>query len=211
MLSRTRVPVADARTPLLRHLARRRQRQPDYTLASDGVHIHGFAHGFLARALLEKMGLGPSRPAVAVEPGVNFSVAPPIPFDPAWQGEWGGEETIRRVWTTAKVVFSDAVDVIYRIRESGKPIATVHGSVLRTGFDLSQVSAWSGNRRAPSVLTAVVGRQRLLRDAWLFRTGHERPGMPTGKPIRSALREVSEISARIAVEIVGPELGIERA
>ncbi len=211
MLSRKHIPVADARTPLLRHLARRRRRQPDYTLASDGVHIHAFAHGFLARALLEKMGVKPSRSPLVIESEGKFTVAPPVPFDPAWTREWDGEEAIRRAWTAAPLVFPTALECNYRIREAGKPIATVHGNVLRIGFDLSQVAAWSGHRRSAAVFSAVVGRQRLLRDAWLFRTGHERPGMPTGKPIRSALREASEFTARITADVLGSELEIERA
>lgn len=43
--------------------------------------------------------------------------------------------------------------------------------------------------RARAVLRLVQTRQRLLKDAWLTQTGHQRPGMTRGKPVEDATRE----------------------
>ncbi|MGE3311830.1 MAG: GDSL-type esterase/lipase family protein [Limisphaerales bacterium] len=58
--------------------------------------------------------------------------------------------------------------------------------------------AWLGEvPRGAEVLALVQRRQRVLKDAWLTRAGHRRPGMNTGKPFPEAQREAAEIGARL--------------
>lgn len=197
--------VADSRTPLLRHLERRRRREPDYVLAGDGVHIHSFAHGFVARALLETLGLGPDRPPVLVDGPGAVHVAPPFPIDPATPpADLSGEDWVRR-WSRVVVSFPDARDVRYRLRAGSTVLAIVDGARLRAGLDLSTLPLWSGPSRAARLFPKVVQRQRLLRDSWLFRTGHERPGMPTGKPIRQAIADAQALGVEIERLVHGPD------
>ena len=211
LLGRRGSLVADARGPLLRHLAARRQSHPDYALASDGVHIHSYAHGFIARALLSTMGFGPKRPPAAATGEGAIRMPPPMPMDPAWESAELAVDDWPRKWGSVPLSYANAGNGRYRLRENGTLLATVDGARLRGGVDLAMLNAWSGHKRASAVHRMVVERQRLLRDAWLFRTGHERPGMPAGKPIRTALREASEWTDRIAAEVAGPVLEIERA
>jgi lysophospholipase L1-like esterase len=56
--------------------------------------------------------------------------------------------------------------------------------------------AWlASHPQAHDVLRLVQKRQRLLKDAWLTRTGHQRPGMNPGKPFDDASREAAAIDA----------------
>jgi len=50
--------VVDARTPTIEHLRWRRQAEPQYTLAADGVHTNAAGQWLIARAVLEKIGCG---------------------------------------------------------------------------------------------------------------------------------------------------------
>ncbi len=43
----------------------------------------------------------------------------------------------------------------------------------------------------------VVTRQNLLRDAWLTKTGHKRPGIKPGLPLPEAEAKAKEINAKI--------------
>jgi len=51
--------------------------------------------------------------------------------------------------------------------------------------------------RAGELLGLVKQRQDLLRDAWLTRIGHKRPGMNPGRPFDEALAEAAAVSGRI--------------
>ncbi len=51
--------------------------------------------------------------------------------------------------------------------------------------------------RAAEVLKLVQQRQRLMKDAWLTATGHQRPGMSRGKPLEEARREAAALDTRI--------------
>lgn len=46
---------------------------------------------------------------------------------------------------------------------------------------------------APEVLDLVQRRQHLLRDAWLSEVGHERPGLPPGRPLAEAERDAAAL------------------
>ena len=47
--------------------------------------------------------------------------------------------------------------------------------------------------RGPAVLKRVQQQQRLLKDAWLTETGHQRPGMKKGLPMAEAERQAAEL------------------
>ncbi len=62
-------------------------------------------------------------------------------------------------------------------------------ALVADSFDLATL----GEPTAAEVLRLVQQRQRLLRDAWLSEVGHQRPGLPLGKPLAEAEREASEL------------------
>lgn len=114
--------VIDVHGPMARYLAERRQEDPGFRLAGDGVHPNAQGHWLMAREILRHLGAA----ADVVEDETP-----------------GG------------------------LRRSDRRSDDVHGRVQR--------------------------RQRLLRDAWLTRTGHQRPGMAAGVPLDEAQRQAAEM------------------
>ncbi len=62
-------------------------------------------------------------------------------------------------------------------------------ALVADSFDLATL----GEPRAAEALGLVQRRQRVLRDAWLSEVGHQRSGLPLGKPLAEAEREASEL------------------
>jgi len=62
--------------------------------------------------------------------------------------------------------------------------------------DGDQVIAASPNGK--EILALVFQRQNVLRDAWLSKAGHKRPGVKSGLPIEEAEAKAKEINAKIA-------------
>lgn len=50
---------------------------------------------------------------------------------------------------------------------------------------------------ADTILTLVEKRQAIMKDAWLTQTGHKRPGMHIGLPMKEALQKAKEIDQQI--------------
>ncbi len=64
--------------------------------------------------------------------------------------------------------------------------------------------------RAGELINLVQQRQRLLKDAWLTETGHQRPGVNKGLPLAEAQSKAAELSARIEA-LVAPFPGRKSA
>jgi len=47
------------------------------------------------------------------------------------------------------------------------------------------------------ILDLIQRRQRLMRDAWLSQTGHQRPGLPTGLPLPTARAQAAKLDAEL--------------
>lgn len=58
-------------------------------------------------------------------------------------------------------------------------------------------SAMSAFTNGEAVLKLVEERQAMMKDTWLTKTGHERPGMKTGLPIKEAKKKAAEIEGQI--------------
>lgn len=106
--------VVDVHGPIRRYVRMKRETDPDFILATDGVHLNPEGHAIMTRAILEACGF--------------------------------------------------------------------------------EASTW---QVPEDLLGAVHERQRLLRDAWLSETGHQRPGMQKGLPLPEALDKAALLEARI--------------
>lgn len=58
-------------------------------------------------------------------------------------------------------------------------------------------SAMSSLTNGEAVLKLVEERQAIMKDTWLTETGHERPGMKTGLPMKEAKKKAAEIETQI--------------
>jgi hypothetical protein len=63
--------VADVRTPVLEHLAARREEEADFALSGDGIHLDDEGHRVIAAALLRALGLAESTDEIE-EPDPEF-------------------------------------------------------------------------------------------------------------------------------------------
>jgi hypothetical protein len=55
----------------------------------------------------------------------------------------------------------------------------------------------AGKPHGLAVLNLVQKKQRILKDAWLTTTGHKRPGMNQGLPLKDAQQQAYELDAQI--------------
>jgi hypothetical protein len=51
--------------------------------------------------------------------------------------------------------------------------------------------------RGSEILSLIQQRQRIMKDAWLTETGHQRPGMKKGLPLAEAQVQAAELDARL--------------
>lgn len=114
--------VLDVHGPMARELAARREKNPAFTFAKDGVHPDRLGHAVIARAILAGWNL----PTPAADAPLVWAAAP--------------ETELQRL--------------------------------IRT-------------------------RRKLLSDAWLTATRHQRPGMAEGLPLDEAERQAAELDAKI--------------
>jgi lysophospholipase L1-like esterase len=117
--------VVDLHGPMNRYLAERRQREPDFFLAGDGVHCGETGHWIIAQQILTHFGA--EDVATADDPLTMLAIHP-------------------------------------------------HGR---------------------EILKLVQKKQRLLKDAWLTDTGHQRPGMNKGLPLAEAQEKAAELEEQI--------------
>jgi lysophospholipase L1-like esterase len=101
-------------------------------------------------------------------------------------------------------------DPNFRLADDGVHInMTGHWLIAREilthwGVPARELSAAAGpepvlkaNPHGPEVLDLVRRKQRLLKDAWLTATGHTRPGMSKGLPLKEAERKAGELDAEV--------------
>ncbi len=116
----------DTHTPLRNFLASQRQADPQFTLATDGVHLNEQGHWLIAREVI--------RTWVNSEVDVNAN---------DWQG--------------AFAMLANHSEVLAKIKR----------------------------------------RQQILRDAWLTKTGHKRPGLPAGLQLDEAESQAAALDVEI--------------
>jgi lysophospholipase L1-like esterase len=56
----------------------------------------------------------------------------------------------------------------------------------------------AASKNGKEILALIITRQNLLRDAWLTKTGHKRPGIKPGLPLEEAEAKAKELNAKIA-------------
>jgi len=117
--------VVDLHGPMNRYLTERRQREPGFFLASDGVHCDETGHWIIARQIL--LHLGARDVAKAEDPQAMLAVHP----------------------------------------------------------------------RGGQILKLVQEKQRLMKDAWLTDTDHQRPGMKKGLPLAEAQAKTAGLEEQI--------------
>ncbi len=206
--------VHDVHGPMLQALAARRSQNPEFTFAKDGVHADANGHWVMAQALLQGWKLGPDVESASVnfsqrrillgrltdlqvwKDACSFSWGTTLrlPYDPKWDATTLAtvSSLVRR---EVKVLSLPAGD--FQIKVDGAELLKQSHKVLHQGFDLLQQNKSTLHGRGAELLKLVSQRRKLLSDAWLTQTGHQRPGMAKGLPVAEAEAKAAELARQI--------------
>jgi lysophospholipase L1-like esterase len=213
-------PVIDIHFPMNDYLKQRRRGNPEFVLASDGVHLDDTGHWLIAQALLHGLripvydsgavvdlkagksgGMGDTREFHKLEGEVSFvwSTRPPMP----WPG-FGMEFTFHktRMFFPAQgqshlLIARNGQAPTYRLFEKEELLATLSREDLARGLDTRGFDRLITTDRGRTILHLTHTRNRILSDAWLTFVGHERPGMAKGLPIDEAKARAASVDRQI--------------
>jgi lysophospholipase L1-like esterase len=215
--------VVDVHSAMNRHLAARRQREPGFTFARDGIHPDSFGHWLIAEQILLALGMPAEVDGAIVETGMlrtsrghvtelvrkqdsvsfTWTTLQPMPTNPQWDRQSVQLERITDRFNRQRLAISGLSAPRYQLFGGDTLLGTFTGEELGRGVDVLSLPNFPTNRRSADVLKLVHQRQRLLCDAWLTEVGHARPGMSKGVPLDEAKRQAAGLENRIR-ELAAP-------
>ena len=209
--------VADVHGPMARHLAERRKAAPDFKFAGDGVHANATGHWLMAQAVLEAWHMPAEVDAAVIDAaapkvvrgnvtglkadaaGIRFDwlTRRPMPMDPAWDAESLRLERAADRFNRHRLTVTGAPAARYQLCEGETLLGTVSREELAAGLDLLRYPQLSTHSGGPELLKLIRKRGRILCDAYLTDTGHQRPGMAKGLPLAEAESQAAELDQSI--------------
>ncbi len=221
--------VIDIHTAMKSTLAARRQTQPEFRYAGDGVHPNDEGHWVMAQEVLSGLGvstvsaravvdfaegrvvqIGQVSQIVKTNGGIELTwhTAPPMPLEASRVIRAYPDRTV----TSPGFVFEHALLLRnapagqFEFQADGKRMGIV--SLKDQPIPTRRYPEFETTRRAREILRLVGERQRVLRDAWLTETGHQRPGLDKGLPLAEAQargadlgRQIDDLNRETAVRI----------
>jgi lysophospholipase L1-like esterase len=211
------IPVADPHRETARFLESMRRKEPEFTLAGDGVHPTPSGHALVAIALLELIGvprdvdaaqidarkLQASQgqvSAIALKEGTltfDWTSRLPMPNDPQWAPRLVELSRINERLNRHRLTVKGLPKRNYVLYEGATRLGEVTHSELEFGVDLLRFPQLTTNRNAAELLQAVQKRERLLSPAWVTSVGHTRPNTQVGLPLAEAERQAAPLEERI--------------
>ncbi|HEY1172394.1 MAG TPA: SGNH/GDSL hydrolase family protein [Verrucomicrobiae bacterium] len=209
--------VYDIHGPMLKHLETRRKTTPEFTFAKDGVHADATGHWLMAQALLQGWKLKPDVEIFSIDAssartlGGNASavnagsavlvfqetVHPAQPYDTKWNTESMVLERFAERTATRELRVLGLSTGQYHLKEDDKIITTASAKELAKGVALDRLVNTSLQKNQAELLKLISQRRKLLSDAWLTATGHQRPGMAKGLPLAEAESKAMELGVQI--------------
>lgn len=210
--------VIDIHTPMDLHLSARRQTDPKFLLAGDGVHASPTGHWLMTQQIIEALGGNAIIPIRAVidstagtsanpnvselrklDDGITFQWKCRVPLarDPNWDAESLAREHFGDKIDRYQLVVTGLTEGSYELFEGDKVIAKLTAQEAARGIDLLTVKELATNQHAAELLKLIQQRQRIQTDAWLNETGHLRPGMTKGLPVAEADEKATKLQAEI--------------
>lgn len=209
--------VIDIHGPMDLHLASRRQANPKFVLAGDGVHAGPTGHLLMTEQIILALNnaivpikavIDATTPTCAnpnvtelkkADDGLSlqWKCRVPLARDPNWDAE-----------SLAREHFTDKIDRYllqinglpagdYELKEGDKVVAKFTAAEAAKGLDLLSAKDLTANQHAVELLKLISQRQRLQTDAWLNEVGHKRPGMAKGVPVAEADAKAAELQKQI--------------
>lgn len=205
----TRFPIAAIHQPMIDLLQTRRQQQPDFVLAKDGVHPGATGHLVMAMGILDAWEASPivdsatinadslTTPSVRVNAlirasdGIGFAwrTRIPMPMDPTWDtASLDHLNFLNRFNNHQLIVTGLNPTTSYTLFEGPTPIAQATGAQFAQGLNLAAYPNLSTNQRSLQLLELVKERQSKLHAAWLKHVGHARAQKSKAPPLEEALQ-----------------------
>jgi len=219
--------VYDVHGPMLQHLETRRETDPKFIFAKDGVHADATGHWLMAQALLKAWKLEPDTETASInssqrrvqlgrvtglqvgQNGLSFTWMSRLsqPYDPNWDATSlvGLSDGMAR--RDLKVVGLPAGK--YQLKEDGIEIAETDHKQLYGGISLVGKPSTVLQQRGAELLKLISRRRKMLSDAWLGATGHQRPGMAKGMPLAEAEAKAVQLGKQIRAFAEPVEVKIE--
>lgn len=188
-----KLPVIDLHTPINAHLTRRRESEPEYGFAGDGIHPNSTGHWLMAQYLL----LGLNAPAVVAEDWVDLAEKQtsaaiqelsqdasgvrfvwksklPMPISPRWDAKAIEQEQVNAKLNHYTLRITSLPAGEYRLLANGVAVGTFNHEQLAAAIDLMQVADFPTHKRSQEVLSLVERRQQLLKELWIKDEPHPR-------------------------------------
>jgi pimeloyl-ACP methyl ester carboxylesterase/lysophospholipase L1-like esterase len=200
--------VIDIHGPMDAHIAARRRDDPKFVLAGDGVHANPTGHWVMALQVVQSLGLLAETniitfdlaKAVRLPDGslaVVWGTRLPMAIDPQWDAKSLALEKTAEKLIRYRLEATGATAARYDLFDKDTLVTTATRAELERGMDPTSFPLLGSNQRALELFKLVTRRQRLLTDAWLTETGHQRPGMAKGLPIEEATKQATELGKQI--------------
>lgn len=209
--------VIDIHRPMDLHLASRRQLDPKFVLAGDGVHASPTGHWLMAQQVLEAIdgAITPIRAVIdattgkSANPNVSQIVKSdagiafqwkcrvPLARDPQWDADSLAREQFAEKLDSYQLVIKGLAEGSYELFADDKSVAKFTAQEVARGIDLLSVSGLATNQQAVEVLKLIQQRQRIQTDSWLTEVGHLRPGMAKGLPVAEADEKAAKLQDQI--------------
>ena len=198
-----------------------RTADPNFTLATDGVHPGGDGHWLIARAYLEAWGAS-STPEVdsavvdakdravvrgqvgLVDSGpdddslrLTWTTRIPLPRDPAWDARLVRFERLDDRFNRHRLAVVGLSAPRYAIYEDARPVGEASRAELAAGLDLLRFPQLSSNRRAAEVFALIERKHAALRPAWLEEVGHGPPNFARAPTVAEATAATAPVVAEI--------------
>ena len=212
-----RIPVIDLHTPINRHLAARRENDPAFILAGDGVHLDATGHWLMAQEIL----LAWNAPALVAEAEVDaqsgaasgenvsgvkllpdgglrflWKTPLPLPLDPKCDARSLALANVTEQLNRYRLTVKNAASNEYHLEVNTEPVATVTRAELAAGLDLTRFSDFPTMQLGREVLRLVQQRRQVLLEAWARNDSSPRlAGM--FKNSKATLAEADALEARI--------------
>lgn len=221
--------VYDIHGPMLQHLKTRRASKPDFLFAKDGVHADATGHWLMAQALLQSWAFPPDAETAAIsysqrrvtqgringlqvmKDSLTFSwlTKLPQPYDPKWDAESMVLEKFGEKRASRLLRVFNLTAPSFQIKLDGMEVASLSNKDLFHGVELIGLKNSALQKRGGELLGVIGRRRKLLSDAWLEATGHQRPGMAKGLPLAEANVKAAELAKQIRLYSEPYEMQVE--
>jgi lysophospholipase L1-like esterase len=208
--------VADVHAASNRFVASLRESDPNFTLASDGVHPGATGHWLIAQEILkawdapadvdsasiDAQGRKPATGTVTSSLDgksltITWTTRIPMPHDPDWDPRLAEREKVDERFNRQRLVVSGLDQPRYQLLEGSRKLGDFSREQLAEGVDLARFGELSTHQRATELWPLVAERQRILGSAWLESVGHGPPNFQPGLPLNEAKKRAEALEVRI--------------